>query len=1456
MKLLRSVGCHVGCPPQIQRSRRTINKTSNVYLGNNYVNLSTLREWVKGEGEEAGLRGPHGITPMGSNGNHVINHPPSGLKSRKMFPSASHSQEGSSTETEAVKNKVELLMRRNTQGTINDTVFQILSVINQHPKNKDVYINKKILISFHTLLIRRKYHLRISKGSICNDLHPTIFHYIHHNVSLHLKHYNLSNISKLLPGVSKYMHRVNPSESTKQLVQNIFYFHFFSHFNYFYYLRRRDSSLDSFAANHEGGAFPKKSGSIYQREQPPGGQENGEQFCKNGIHTEGYFHPGEKNPSDRRTLQLGTLPNGRFAEYPLKRSRCGDPSQRDQVTFCHLNSYVVFLSNHPMYASEKVLHIISLLANKVTQVNVSGKLALSFLSSSMNIFDKQKGDRRKILLYRKVNYDILYAIIREWNEQVGGVADRGEELLSGEEHTRDLPQSAHTNEESRSAPPPFVPNLWAYSHIINILKILKVKNFLSSKFSFSGDPERCLVQLFSGAMSLLASFTRGTSPDIMREECVCHWTSALTQNALNSIATIYVNMSILLSEVEDSDTLRSSLMHILNSCYSIVHTYYPMLHENMSINLVRGICYQMKAYSDMRPFRSCFYEMEEVEAGKDHLLCGDSHSKKEEALIVPKRLLQLLREVTNCLLFPSREEKKLPTNKLIIVLHYLHKVNKICLPFSKSDMLKGSILKLLHEIGKQIESEEETNVSNHHVLILMNVELSERGGKLNVPLLHACLTRLQEATSHLFENEAEIILFLYFLKRFPEATKICDPSTNSEHPIQHGDETFLFSREAASNRSLDEVNKMVTQLADRVTRVVFFPREATKLSLSRGPNSAISPNWFNQTLLTRGPHKMYPLRVYPLRVYFLAYEHISPDYPNEEPVKDALLNQLTRLMQLQKEKLTEEDFFSIMSSLLKHKIVDHNAYLLYESFLRSRGGLIRMKYVSLVLKRILEEISGGNLLRISTRASPSQVGADSPLISIITTSSDLILRDKQYRENFPFFKEILHVYLEKYPRFGDITPQFNLFLLAHFNNFVCIMGQLSEHEMARLVYHMASFYYTINKFSHDGFGVFGTENNSSCDDITNNWGGEKEEVKIGGDSIGSSRRLLCNSPPHNDAKRDSSSHVNSQGAITLHSGKDKMISYNEQDMGKKLLQQLNCLLDALYTEEQKLRERNDQMKLSLSSIIQVFTSLKNAKLRHSDLMRVLSERCIHIIMFSQRSTIKLELQIRFFNSVVFLDYLNAVDEAFLRLAHCHPGSVNNTSMQPRHILYAHFQQLPRQAICTPNISTYLLNFVSILDYLPLDHQRRGTRKASYWLCELLQMFFPKQVGRSTSTSTEGSKKDGLYCPPPNNLVKRNVFLLLCLLHLGNYSHVNISTFPLKFLQQFYSHFIQREFAHLSVNSTVRSSSTHRSIYNFLETYLRKEFPRYDIYNEKEVLLFKVDLVLLVRRHSDVPTCVC
>ncbi|ANQ06378.1 Uncharacterized protein PCOAH_00008640 [Plasmodium coatneyi] len=1406
MKILRSLGRHVGCPLKIQRSKRTINKRSSVHLGNNYVYLSTLREWVKGEAKEEKLDEPYGITTLiRSNGNGVIDYPPKKVSS----PPVSHSQHGRSTETEAVKNKIEHLMRRNTQGTLNDTVFQILSVINENPKNKDVYINKKVLIAFHTLLIRKKYHLSISKGSICNDLHPTIFHYIHHNANLHLKYYHLSNVSELLRGLSKYMHKVNPSECTKELVQNIFYFHFFSHFNNFYYLRR-GVNLDSFRGDHEGGAFVKK-----------------------GIHTEDCCHPGEgRNPPDRATLQLGTPPNGGLTQCPLKRSNpCGDPNQRDEVTFGHLNSYVVFLSNHPMYTSEKVLHTISLLANKVTQVDISAKLALSFLSSSMNIFDKQKGNRRKLLLQRKVNYDILHAVIRQWNDKVGVVTKEGGE-----------PPCAHMNEAKKNAYPPFVPNLWAYSHIINILKILKVKNFLSSKFSFSEDVERCLMQLFKSAMSLLGRFTQGASPYLIgKEKCYSHWSAVPTQNELNSIATIYVNVAVLLSEVKNCSTLRWSIMTILNSCYRIVLTYYPMLHENMLINLVRGINHQVAAYSDMTSFRSCSSQMQEVEVGRDPP-CGMSHSREgEELLNAPKALLHLLGEVTNCLIFPSREEKRLPTEKLIIVLSYLDKISKIYLPFTNNEMLKGCILKLLQEIGKQILNEE-ANVSNHHMLILMNVELSHRGGQLNVPLLHACLNHLEEGSSNLFQNEAEIILFLHFLKRFREAKKVCGDCTytHSEDHTQH-DDTLLFHRETASRGSLYQVDRMVTQLADKVTRVVFFPRV---------PNLANAPTWFNQTTpLIRGPHKMYPLRV-----YFLAYEHISPNYPNGERIKDTLLNRLTQLMQLQKGKLTEEDFFSIMSSLLKHKIVDHNAYLLYDSFLRTRGGFLQMKYVFLVLKRILEEISEGNLLSICTHDSSSQVSVDSPLLSIINTSCDLILRDNQYRENFTFFKEILHVYLDKYPCFGEITPQFNLFLLAHFNNFLCTMEQLSESELARLVYHMASFYYTINKFSNDGFDICGAKCNLTCHTVANSWGEKKEQVKIRGDSIGSSHRLLP-TPSHNDVKSDGASHLNNQGSITVHSGEDKMIPYNEQDMGKKLLQQLNCLLDALYTEELKRQKRNDHMRLSLSNIIQVFLSLKNAKLRHIDLMRVLSERCVSV-MFSQRGTIKLELQIRFFNSVVFLDYLNALDEAFLRLGHCHPRGEDDTSMQPRHILYEHFQQLPRQALYTSNISTYLLNFVSILDYLPIQHQRRGGQKAARWVCELLQMFFPKEVVRSTNTSTRSSKNDQCYSPPPTNLDKRNVFLLLSLLHLGKYPHVNIGTFPLKFLQQFYSHFILSEFAHLGVSSAVRSSSTHQSIYKFLETYLRKEFPNYDIYNEEEVLLYKVDLVIRPKRHSHLSTCVC
>ncbi|CAA9986768.1 conserved Plasmodium protein, unknown function [Plasmodium knowlesi strain H] len=1444
MKFLRSLRLHAGCPLQIQRSRGTISKRSNVHLENNYVYLSTLREWVEREGREEGLDEPHGITTLvGRNGNHIINHPSGSFKSRKMSPPAFHSQHGRSTETEAVKNKIEFLMRRNTHGTINDTVFKILSVINENPKNKNVYINKNILIAFHTLLIKKKYHLSISKGSICNDLQPSIFHYIHHNVNLHLKHYHLSNVSELLRGLSKYMHKVNPSQSTKELVQNIFYFHFISQFNYFYYFRRRGNP-ESFGGDHERGAFFRKSsGRIYESPDLPGGHKNSDEFCKKDIHNEAYCEIAEgRNLSGKTVLQLGSPRNEKIREYPLKGSnRSGDPNGRDEVIFNHLNSYVVFLSNHPMYASEKVLHIISLLANKVTQANVSAKLALSFLSSSVNIFDKQKGNGRKLLLQRKVNYDILYAVIREWNEQVG-------EKPSGEEHKRDPSPSAQMKEGKKNASPLFVRNLWAYSHIINVLKILKVKNFLSSKFSFSEDAERCLVQLFNSATSLLGSFTPGTpSPYTMRkEECNSHWSTVPTQNELNSIATIYVNTAALLSEVKNLCTFHSSLMIILKSCYRNVLTYYPLLHENMIINLVRGIHYQMEAYSDMNSFMSCFYKMKKLEEEKSSPCVMSQSNEGEELVNAVKDLLHLLAEVTNCLVFPMKEEKKVPTNKLIIVLGYLHKMNKNYFPFIDNNMLKGCILKLLHEIAKQIKKEE-TNVSNYQILILINVELTHRGGYLNIPLLRECLRRLEEGSSNLFESEAEIILFLNFLKKFREAKKICGDYIESEDPSQH-DDTFLLFNDAASRSSLDQVDRMVTQLTDKVTRVMFCPRVPNMVNLV---NMANSPTYFKQTLL-KPPHQhMY----YPLRVYFLAYENISPNYSNEELIKNALLNKLTELMQFQKANLTEEDFFSIISSLLKHKIVDHKAYLQYDSFLREREGLVQMKYIFLVLKRILEEIPEGNLLRASEQTSVSQVNVDSPLISIIKISSDLILHDNQYRENFTFFKEILHVYLDKYQYFGEIAPQFNLFLLTHLNNLVRTMEQLSEVELARLVYHVASFYYTINKFSRDVFGVCGTKSNSRCHKIVaNEWEGKKEQVKIGEDSIDSLHEQLPK-PPHNDAKTDDPLHLNIQGGIALHSGKGTIVSYNEQDISKKLLQMLNCLLDVLYTKKLKCLERNEHMRLSLSNIIQVFVSLKNAKLRHRDLMRLLSERCVYI-MFFQPGTIKLELQIRFFNSVVFLDYLNAVDEEFMRLASCHPHAAHNASMQRRHILYAHFHQLPRQAIYTPNISTYLLNFVSILDYLPFEHQRRGIRKAAFWICELLQMSFPKEVAPSTNMSTQTSMDHEPYSPPLTNLDKRNVFFLLSLLHLGKYPHINISAFPLKFLQQFYSHFILSEFAHLSVSSRVRSSSTHQSIYKFLETYLRKEFPRCDIYNEEEVSLFKVDLVILPRRHSHVSICVC
>ncbi|GAW79524.1 hypothetical protein, conserved [Plasmodium gonderi] len=1640
---MRMLKQHINCQIQWKRLIWKIKDTNGNRIGVNYANVSSTCKIVKGEVEgtagsddeqdgqhefkvedSSGGRGTLSIVRHNNNNKNFHSKFKRNMLTKLPYLSKDVSLEKCeiiSKEVDPVKKKIELLIRKNMLGNLNETVFQILSVINEHPRNKNVYINKNLLISFHSLLIKKKYYLNIFKNNICDNFYMNIFDYIHHNINLHLRHYNLKNVSEFLPDISKYMHKIDPSKNTKELVTNIFYFHFFVYFNKFYYYRKRRNDIrtgDHYSNECRSNYYISKDEEVEYGHRKK--DTNNYKQCNSlsdymydEIQKDREKCKWKEEISKRRGLIFGgDIPNGvmdnriitneKEVEFPQKVNKQQfDNVQKDEIIFYQLNRYVVFLSNHTAYANEKILHNISTLAKKVIEIGINDKLALSFLSSSMSIFNKLRGKYKlNILIYKKVNYEILHFILKKWGTKFGKLVENkatpvvGNFLHSqGSNKNDSLFQEEHSIEAASIIPFAFekksknnnnsseAPKMWEYSHIIHVINILKVKNLLYSQISFSVEVEEHLISLFNAIMNLFQD--RFFSCMMEGQESFSQWNGARTQNELNSVILIYVNLSILLNELKNGDKLLLHILPILNKCHWIVHTYYYMLHENMIINIVRGIYHELLAYSYLKPFKSYFYQMEEEEEEEeeepisfvsplDKIQPHRADKCRGEELLVLKKLLHLAKDISNSFIFPIRDERKPNMNKLITVVHYLHKINKIFITFNTNDMLKMCILNFLKEIEKRVNNEE-GELSNHNILIFLNIYLSHRSEKLNISLLHACFNYLNTNDSNLFEHETEIIMFLNFLKKFNDMGKTwnrskcplpnwnslnfvfkSEGSSHDYEPSADADEmadtdrdkqdSFFLQRKTEScDRTVDSVNKMVTHLADKITKLLFFQKESPKLNSSRkSEKKPINEPIFGMNTSRYYPHiSQFSRRTYPINVYFMAYENISSNYINEESTRETLLNYLTELVQHERRKLNEENFFFIISSLLKNRNLDHDIYFLYNEYLKSNARKVQMKYVFFVLKRIFEEFdqvkkfrkhaSAPSCIHMEAKKNEKEMYSDGyPLLNIIRTSCNLILCDKRYQQNFSFLKEILHVYFEKYPNLGDIIPEVNMFVLTHFNTFVNCKEKLNENELVRIIYNISSFYYTINRYSY--------ETNKKLYLINTSIDEKKETLKIGKDAckhmgntvfiadrvedvdrepiniqvpllpLSSTQNLTPSSESsynltllpglqtssssssplsqHNILQKETKqtqikhrcadnydSHGNRQHD-NFPNWEKNIINYNEHNIKNKLIKQLNCLLDTLYSEKIK-RGIKDHIKLTSSNIIHVLISLKNAKIRHTGLIHVLSKWYISYIFSSKKNEDpKLELQIRFFNSVVFLDSLEEINKIFQQMDPCQltvPDQPQTEQQQIEHpcethekkklihVFYAHFIQLPIQALYTPNITSYLLNFISIVDYMPMEHQRRGCWKVIIWIHELVKIFFPYKVVDSKCLAhfsrnvAKCSNKYTSNYSPITHLDKRNIFFLLTLLPLGKYPNVHVSSFPLDFLKRFYNNFIRSDLSYLN-NSRVRSSSTHQSIYEFVHTFLKKELTDYDIYNETQVLFYKVDIVIRTRGNTTRSSC--
>ncbi|KAI4840451.1 hypothetical protein MKS88_001176 [Plasmodium brasilianum] len=1597
--------------------------------------------------------------------------------------------EGDKTQLRAIptadnktKGKIEHLLCTYKSRKLHDTVLEILTVINNNGKNKDIYINKNILLPFYNILVKRKYYLNNLKSHMYDDYCTlNIFDYIHYNINVHLKQYNLKNVHHLLSSLSKYVHKNKPNKITNELIANIFYFSFFTHFNKYNYAKRnryyndvqlsksrneekeKASTIDKVRNQENSIASTKENTRLHKYDHR---NDSIEQYYNNNVvggnslsMEENYFEKdGLKFSADsnlvskkkRIILYSDSFPKKAAQNKLIKYDRCYNEEQ----TFVYLNSYIVFLSNHPTYiTNEKIMYNISLLAKNITQFEINPIIALSFLSASLNVFHtvekKKMGGKRtsSLFIHTKTNYYILYCILKDLNEKIrknriqnnnDEVDTHGMEIHREHQTNGKYPQTSDkVNDNSCYTTPNEAKgkcvkgekdylNLWYFSHIIHVIKILKIENFISLNFEFSKDAEKCVTDAFIHMIFHMSNYISN-----FQNGCTLN-----SQNDLNSFVSIYVNISTLLNELTKFRNIFNVLLTFLNDSYKIIHIQYNNLHVNMMINLVRGMYSQISTYSKENSY--------ELHFGKLHKLhklftCSikvkqvDPFLNNNSEIKTLVNILNLVQNVSLCILIPYKEKEDVELSKLITMLHYLHKINKIFLSFNENSVLDIPITKYLKHIERKfcIPKKGYKNLAHYHILLFLNLHLyyyNCRG--INLSLLKNCFAYLEEKDSHLFINETEVIMFLNFFSKLMQIkenvkrkndifslfkldhfknTQIGGKGkkvlSNMHQLVVHSnrvedDNIFHSMRQYVEHSTLSDImNIFVKKYLNRIIHILFFQNwvqlkknlvlEYNTSFLNTQPKIKNTKLEFPSTVCSSNMNSMnmpfFPLMKYSLNVYFMTYESVYSNYPYNEAVKGGvLLNLLNNMIKYKRNKLNGENFFFIISCLLKAKMFRHEVYYMYYKLLSTNLQQWEMPYVFYIMRRIFEEtadtdvmnskgvgihggnsssnsssicsgnsssicssnsssICSGNSSSICSSNSSSicssnsssicssinssnasvdgdvhrnnapnddvlsdprgrlhRMGINSLIVrAIVELSSKIILNDKNYINNFNFFKEVLHVYFEKYEKLSLTYKRFNYFVLSYLNNFTkCNKKEceknLIENKLVMLINNAASFLYTINKYSNKTKknektdvkekerNILHVHNTKKKDEkpkyADNVYDLKKEHAHYLMECI---RHTKSELPPIISASSSHMDHINctfkrsntetndehrvqKNGAelmknVQLHKSDDTYSgncsssysgthrsnergSYDEEHLKNKLTKLLQKLLCILYINKMKNKMQHE-IELTSRNIIDILISLKNCKLRYVNIIQVLSKKYIENI-FTQKSSVKTEYQLKFFNTIIFLDYfkeannyfeeyiLNKTDESYNDKLH-HQGKPFKR-LKP-HILYSHFLKMPiMEVIYASNISTYLLNFVSFLDYVDIESQKRVCSKVKTLIQILLKMHCTYDQHHNPHN----------HHSLANKLVKRNIFILFTLLNFAGPSF-DISSLHFESLNIFYNNFILNYFPQHT--NMIQSSSTHQNVFEFLTNFLEKYSHRYEVHNEKHVHLFNVDIVLVILR---------
>ncbi|SOV10537.1 conserved Plasmodium protein, unknown function [Plasmodium sp. gorilla clade G2] len=1554
--------------------------------------------------------------------------------------------------------------------TLNNIVLNILSIINGNNnnnninnnningnninsnniiRNKDIYIDKFLLLDFYNLLIKRKYYIHNLKNNIYDNSFMNIFDYIHYNINLHLKNYNLKNTHQVLHNISIYIHKNKCNNITHELVKNIFFFSFFKNFNKFYSKKEEKKLINESEPN---------------------------------------FH---------------NYPNQKY--YNKYKSF-------DEETFSYLNTYVVFLSNHPSFINDKLLYNISLLANKILQLKINFKLALSFLSASLNIFEKQEKKIKEghliLNIYKKkTNYDILYSLIQQHNEmfekriadgwdhqdydnskekkkkmttlnvskQNGNIHNmnglnenvhnmnglnenihnmnglnenihnmnglnqnihnmnglnqnvynmnglnqnihnmnglnqnihnmnrlnqnvhnmnrlnqnihicsrKNLDILSNERKKKYMISTNHVtnnthikniyNHNLGFLKNDYI-NLWNYSHIINIIKILQMNKFVSPNYNIK--TEECVKTFLKYMFDYLS---------IYYDELII-----MTQNELNSFISIYVNLSIILYQMRNyKDDICSLIICFLINSYKRISIYYNSLHINMMINLIKGIYHQIYIYSKIFEDNNLFFDQFKEEL---IILCNNINTSDIISLnynnmyeLINTHMIYLSSNICNTIFdHPFKDNKYIPFNKLITVIHYLHKMNKICLSYDNTiNIFQQDILKFIKKCENIFLSNNhnfyDENLSNHHILILINIYIYYYyyyKTSIHSPFLYKCLQYLSKKNDPtLFMNETEIIMYLNLLKKLKEI-KInninekfknnanylgqikqnvlnnvylnniyemidnYEPNniyqTNNESVItslyyNNNTSHFVFNTPKNIYEEKKKINKdllnlnlydeMLKSYMNKIMDNLFFSSSFIQYNNkmweeSKKKNKTINNindiikiddnkkderiNIYNtctsSSKCNKFPFNIHHFKKYSINTYFLVYENIfSYNKKIDKEVIEKIWVILNNIIKYKQNVLTEENFFFIISALLKAQNFEHEIYKMYYEYMKKYTSSINIKYIFLIMKRIFEDTpyikyqddtslcidKDNNIL--NNCGTKYNIGSSycynikndkyNILNDIIKLSEEIILSHVNYIKHFTFFKEILHTYMKKeiYIKCSLLyQPHFNDFILNYFNKFLT-HKYLHRNVLVFLINNISSFYYTLN----NNYASYIIRNNNiqmKCDDrikekTNKEYNQKKDNEKLIDhyEDINLSDEEKIKTDDNKDIKlvnkykngyhskifslsqldqihlniqlnkeniiltKDKTNHSNIYSNMLLTCPSNDITSYNYFiDIKMELLKKFNIFLHTLYMNDIKNKSPHE-IKLSSMNIIDIFVSLKNIKIRNEDIMYILSQKYIMDIFF-HNNKVKLEYQIKFLNSLTFLDYIKEADSLFKTFC-LKKNKINNIQKEENkaqnyyNLLYTHFLKIPiKNCINIPNISSYILNFISIYDYFEKKDQYVIYKKLLYFIEEYLQLH---------------NKINSM-----NSLDKRNIILITLLLYISS-SPLNISSMSLQTLRIFYYYII--EFNYFYKNNITNSSATHDDIFKLVVSCVRKHSLSIHISNEINMHCFDVDMLLYVK----------